>query len=129
MSHGGRDQGVAGHVEDNGLKAVLPSGIGFHNASLSAADRTAVEQLFLNGDLLVLIETLCPYKPAIGMLCPGRDACKAHQYERRISFFMSASCKSLGRYSSACRQELYAIAVTLIAQCRCCAPQPHWHWA
>lgn len=41
------------HVEDKGLKALLPYGIGFHNASLSSADRSAVEQLFMNTDLLV----------------------------------------------------------------------------
>lgn len=47
-------QEVAARIEDKGLKAVLPSGVGFHNASLSAADRSAVEQLFLHGDLPVL---------------------------------------------------------------------------
>jgi replicative superfamily II helicase len=47
-------QEAAMRVEDKGLKAVLPCGVGFHNASLSSADRSAVEQLFMAGDLLVL---------------------------------------------------------------------------
>lgn len=32
-------------------------GVGFHNAGLDYADRKSVEELFLNGDLLVLGET------------------------------------------------------------------------
>jgi len=37
------------------LQALLPLGIGFHNAAMEAEDRTLVEGLFREGAVLVLV--------------------------------------------------------------------------
>jgi ATP-dependent DNA helicase HFM1/MER3 len=48
---------AAAQVSDKALKALLVAGIGFHNASLSGADRRVVEQCFAARDVLVLCTT------------------------------------------------------------------------
>jgi hypothetical protein len=79
-------QEVAGRIEDKGLKTVLPSGVGFHNASLSAADRSAVEQLFLQGDLPVLSHCSCRHSA----VCL-QQACR---YVHRDSMKLVSVCAS-----------------------------------
>lgn len=40
-------------VEDKGLQAVVVSGVAYHHAALSPADRSCVERLFIAGDIAV----------------------------------------------------------------------------
>lgn len=46
---------AAGATKNKALQALLPHGIGFHNAAMEAEDRALVEGLFRDGAVLVLV--------------------------------------------------------------------------
>ena len=50
-------ESVAETIQDDSLRHTLTFGVGLHHAGLSSKDREAVEQLFLNGDIRVLVAT------------------------------------------------------------------------
>jgi len=50
-------EAVAQNMSDEALRHTLTFGIGLHHAGLSSKDRETVEQLFLDGDIQVLVAT------------------------------------------------------------------------
>ena len=48
---------IINQISDQKLRQVVTSGIGYHHAGMSSADRQCVEQLFLSGQLSVLCST------------------------------------------------------------------------
>lgn len=55
MAHMERLKMAAKSTSNKQLQHTLPSGIAFHHGGLDSSDRTLVESLFLNQDLLVTI--------------------------------------------------------------------------
>ncbi|KAL3847245.1 hypothetical protein ACJMK2_018167 [Sinanodonta woodiana] len=48
---------VAYHIKDTKLRDLVMKGIGYHHAGLDLQDRKKIEELFYNGELLVLVST------------------------------------------------------------------------
>ncbi len=50
-------QEIANHTKDQKLADCLAKGVGFHHAGLDQSDRRTVEELFVSGDLPILVST------------------------------------------------------------------------
>lgn len=68
-------QEAATAVEDKGLQAVVASGVAYHHAALTPADRSCVERLFIAGDLAVVPQPL--------QYSDTSNAAFTHTYPRR----------------------------------------------